>query len=135
MRKVHNGKGRGARLEAGFTLLEVLAAVVIIGVALTVVMVDRNESVKRVALTENYRTATMLAQQKLSEVLLGLEGGTAGEFEEYGNFSWKLLDGSEDFLQGERAGSLSAVTLTVTYPAGGDEAQVTLVAHRREGKQ
>jgi prepilin-type N-terminal cleavage/methylation domain-containing protein len=120
----------------GFTLLEVMASVVIIGVAMTVVMTDRNESVRRVAITENMRTATMLAQQKMSEIVLGTESGTSGDFEDYAGFSWEIEQSSEDMLQenGQTA-SLNGIVLVVAYPAGMGHAELKLNMHFAGGKQ
>ena len=120
--------------DAGFTLLEVMASVVIIGVAMTVIMTDRNESVRRVTVTDNMRTATMLANRKISEILLGMETGVSGDFEDCSGFDWKLVEGSQDILQGEdSSGSLQTITLTVTYPAGPSRAELTLNAYLRGG--
>ncbi len=135
MRKFQKNKLVSESSSAGFTLLEVMASVVIIGVAMTAIMVEGNESVRRVAITNNMRTATMLAQQKMAEILLGTETNTGGEFEGHEKFSWKLEEATVVVLQEEQqAPSLRAVSLTVVYPAGPDEAELTLNAHLRGGK-
>lgn len=122
--------------SGGFTLLEVMASVVIIGVAMTVIMTDRNESVRRVVVTDNMRTATMLAQQKTGEILLGLENSTGGEFEEYPGFSWSIEEASSDMMQEDsQPGTGEGITLEVTYPTGPGQAQVVLNMLRKEGKQ
>jgi prepilin-type N-terminal cleavage/methylation domain-containing protein len=116
----------------GFTLLEIMASVVIIGVAMTVLMTDRNESVKRVVVTNNMRTATMLAQQKVNEILLGLEAGVAGEFEDYPGFSWQMTEGVTELLPEDgQTGTSESISLAVTYPTGPGQAEIKLNAHRR----
>ena len=124
-----------AAKEAGFTLLEVMASVVIIGVAMTVIMTDRNDSVRRVAITDCMRTATMLAQQKVAEIILGMEANTSGEFEDYEGFSWRLEDSTTEIMQGEeQSGTLNKTSLVVTYPAGPAQAQLTLSLHQKGGQ-
>lgn len=120
----------GAGPDGGFTLLEVMASVVIIGVAMTVLMTDRNDSIRRVNVTDSMRTATMLAQQKINEIILGMEAGTGGDFEGYNGFSWTLEEEQADVLEAENQnGGLEMITVVVTYPAGPHEAQLRLSAH------
>ena len=127
--------GPGRAEEGGFTLLEVMASVVIIGVAMTVIMTDRNDSVRRVAVTDCMRTATMLAQRKAAEITLGMEANTSGEFEEYEGFSWRLEDSTTEIMQGEQpSGSLTRTSLVVTYPAGPARAEVSLSLHMKGGQ-
>jgi prepilin-type N-terminal cleavage/methylation domain-containing protein len=125
-----------AKSSGGFTLLEVMASVVIIGVAMTVIMADRNESVRRVIVTDNMRTATILAQQKINEIALGLETGTSGDFEEHSGFSWSTEVVAADLLsEDSQPGSGEKFILTVTYPTGSGNAQVALSMHSWGGKQ
>jgi general secretion pathway protein I len=126
-----NTEHREKRQEAGFTILEVMASVVIIGVAMTVIMTDRNETVQRVGITNNMRKATMLAQQKVSEITLGLEADSSGSFEEHEAYSWKVVEETGDVLEGDNpAGSAEMIAVTVTYPSGSGRGEVTLTARR-----
>ncbi len=122
------------RLDSGFTLLEVMASVVIIGVAMAVIMTDKNETVQRVGITNNMRKATMLAQQKISEITLGLETAVSGTFESHEAYSWKVVEETGDVLEGESpAGSTEMIAVTVTYPSGSGRGEVTLTARRSGG--
>ncbi len=112
-----------------------MASVVIIGVAMTVIMTDRNDSVRRVAVTDCMRTATMLAQQKMAEIVLGMEAGASGDFEGYKGFSWRLEDTTTQVMQGEeQSGTLDKTSLIVTYPAGPAQRELTLSVHLRGGQ-
>jgi hypothetical protein len=111
-----------------------MASVVIIGVAMAVIMTDKNETVQRVGITSNMRKATMLAQQKINEITLGLETGVSGTFEEHEAYSWKVVEETGDVLEGEeQAGSAEMIAVTVTYPSGSGQGEVTLTARRSGG--
>jgi len=73
--------------RAGFTLLEVLVATVIMGVAVTALIIGLSQSVKNATRLADYDRAVMLARTKMSDLLLDvnlpfdgdLEGGFARE--------------------------------------------------------
>ncbi len=73
---------RSAR--AGFTLLEVLVATVIMGVAVTALIVGLSQSVKNAARLADYDRAVMLARTKMIDLLLDVnlpfEGSVTGGF-------------------------------------------------------
>jgi len=120
--------------DGGFTLLEVMASVVIVGVAMAVIMTDRNETVQRVGITNNMRKATMLAQQKMSEIILGLETGSGGTFEDREAYSWRIVEQAGDGLdETGTAGSAQMIAVSVTYPRGKGQGEVTLSARRTGG--
>jgi general secretion pathway protein I len=56
--------------RAGFTLLEVLVATVIMGVAVTGLIVGLSQSVKNASRLSEYDRAAMLARTKMSDLLL-----------------------------------------------------------------
>jgi len=77
----------------GFTLLEVLVAVAILGSALAVLLSAVNRNLIIASDSKNLAIAGMLAQKKLSEI--ELEGfpeprREQGEFEEAPGFTWQL---------------------------------------------
>ncbi len=70
--------------RAGFTLLEVLVATVIMGVAVTGLIVGLTQSVKNATRLGDYDRAAMLARTQMNELLLDVnlpfEGGIKGDF-------------------------------------------------------
>lgn len=82
-----------------FTLLEVVIALAILAVGLTVLVSSQSQAVVMAAETENIRLATLLAQEKMNEALLTVEtdGFVEGQdIEEEGDFS----DFSEEDFRG-----------------------------------
>ena len=104
---------------SGFTLLEVLAAVLIVGTALSVLVLERNRTVSRVGDTDRLRLATLLAQDKMGELILGEETGGSGSFENYEAFTWEVVEGSETFGDGDTVVTLRVYELTVRSSVGG----------------
>lgn len=79
--------------DPGFTLLEVLVAVVIFGSTLAVLLGSVNKNLILVSDSKNLSIARMLAQNKITEIeLQGYPslGNEEGEFEEYPGFKWYL---------------------------------------------
>lgn len=79
--------------RSGFTLLEVLIAVVILGSSLAVLLSSVNRNLILASDSKNLSIARMLAQNRMSEI--ELEGYPEiteedGEFEEYPGFKWYL---------------------------------------------
>jgi general secretion pathway protein I len=79
--------------NSGFTLLEVLIAVVILGSTLAVLLSSVNRNLILASDSKNLSIARMLAQNKMSEI--ELEGypdlkEEEGEFKEYPEFKWYL---------------------------------------------
>ena len=117
-------KARSTR--GGFTLLEVLAAVVIVGVALSVLALERNRTVDRVGKTDRLRLATVLAQNKLHELLFEEETAGSGTFEDHEGFAWEVVEGTQEFGDGDQQVTLAVYELTVRYDD--DQGTVTLSA-------
>jgi prepilin-type N-terminal cleavage/methylation domain-containing protein len=119
-------------MRRAFTLLEVLATVAIMGIALTVLLVERNASVRRTSRTNDRRLALCLAQAKLNEILQGTETAAGGVFEEYPSFRWAAEEGVEIVVrEGRGEANLRQVKVTVTFPLGGTEDKVSLVGDAR----
>ncbi|HSG30224.1 MAG TPA: type II secretion system protein [Thermodesulfobacteriota bacterium] len=79
--------------QSGFTLLEVLVAVVILGSSLAVLLGTVNRNLVLTSDSKSLSIARMLAQDKISEV--ELEGypenkNEEGEFEDFPDFKWYL---------------------------------------------
>jgi general secretion pathway protein I len=87
------GSKQTPKAPLGFTLLEVLVAVAILGSALAVLLSAVNRNLIIASDSKNLAIAGMLAQKKLSEI--ELEGfpeprREQGEFEEAPGFTWQL---------------------------------------------
>lgn len=79
--------------KSGFTLLEVLVAVVILGSTLAVLLGTVNRNLVLASDSKNLSIARMLAQNKISEVeLAGYPSDTneEGEYEDFPGFKWYL---------------------------------------------
>ena len=124
--------GRGAR--AGFTLLEVLVASVILATAIVGAMGAFTASSRTLGLAQFNATVTQLAQGKLAEVRTLDElplGESEGDFgEEYPGFTWQMsvqeiTDLPVTEQSGEALEGLFEIDLTVIGRALGRERQVS----------
>ena len=81
---------------AGFTLIEVLVALVLLSVGLTTVIELFSGSLSLVRSSRIYTTATFLANQKMGEALVSEEAlSQSGNFDyPYDNFSYNVDSGS-----------------------------------------
>jgi len=77
--------------QHGFTLLEILLAISILGVALTVIMQQFSAGLRIGQASKTYTTATAYAKQKLEEFQLVEkmeEGEEVGDFDD--GYTWKV---------------------------------------------
>ncbi len=118
------------RRQAGFTLLEVIIALAILGVAFALSMELLAAGVRSAKASENYTQAVLLARQKLAEVAAtpNLEGSAdTGEFG--GGFRWSSkiqpLPQEEDL-----PARLFQVRVRVTWPGRQGEKALDLYALR-----
>lgn len=81
--------------RAGFSLLEVLVATVVMGIAVTGLIVGLSQSVRNAARLTDYDRAAMVARTKMNDLLLDVslpfEGAVSGAF-------------GDDVWPGERSG-------------------------------
>lgn len=95
----HGGEGPASHSSgfrtAGFTLLEVMVAVAILGIAMTTIHYGQAQSLRAQARTQNVTLATMKAMEKMDEVL------TVGRFElpAIGDSEEGVFDPPYDFLR------------------------------------
>jgi len=86
--------------EEGFTLLEVMAAVVILSVALLALLQANNQSILLKGRAQNVTTSTLLAREKLSEIMLdpdALEESQNGDFGDgFPNWHWEVTTEDEE---------------------------------------
>jgi general secretion pathway protein I len=87
--------------QRGFTLLEILLAISLLGIGLTVIMQQFSAGLRIASTSRDYTTATIYAKQKIEEFLVEEE---MGEKEESGSFEdgyyWKVsITPYEDYLE------------------------------------
>ncbi len=96
----------------GFTLVELVVAVAILGGAFLSLLYLRSSAVARSTEYNRERLIQRLAQEKLDEVIYELEDDKDGAFEEQPQWTWRV-DVQTISTEGE---SLLECTITVTYP-------------------
>jgi general secretion pathway protein I len=114
-------------IPSGFTLLEVLVAVAILGAALTVLIGSVNKNLMLASQSKDLVIAGALAQRKLSEIeLQGFpeEGEKSGEFEESPGYVW-YMSVTPLGLPGLNT-EIRMVRLLITWDEGKKDFEVTL---------
>lgn len=120
----------------GFTLLEVMVAVAILGMVLVTLLGVKNRSMQDVMLADRITTATMLATRKMNETLVPLgRGGTVvqkedeGEFpeEEFKDYAWKQ---SISLLQPLEQVTVTEVLVAVLWKEGERQEMVELKSYQ-----
>lgn len=117
------------RKQHGFTLVEALAALMLVAIILPFVIRAIGVSARNAAYSDREATAVMLAQSQLDEILITDAwqfGDTEGVFEDhYGKdakrYTWDLA--VEDW----QSTDFNELTLSVRWLRGGDEQSVQLV--------
>jgi general secretion pathway protein I len=119
------------RREAGFTLLEVIVALAILGVAFALAMELLANGVRSAKASDDYTQAVLLARQKIAEISVTSslkESADQGEFE--GGFRWaseiQPLPQEEDDLPAQ----LYQVRVRVTWPGRRREKSLDLYTLR-----
>ena len=105
---------RQSNEQRGFTLLELVLAVAILGGSLLTLLFLRTSAVERAAAYNRDREIQRLAQEKLDEVVFELEEEVEGNFEEQLHPDWfwsvEVVSLSQDGPE------LLECQITVTYP-------------------
>ncbi|MEE8220041.1 MAG: prepilin-type N-terminal cleavage/methylation domain-containing protein [bacterium] len=119
-----------SRGEAGFTLMEVLVAITILGMSLILIFAILSQSLTALHVDRAYSTAVILAKSKMDEVDLleelaeGEEGGSSP-----GGYRWsrEITEtlGQPEGLD-ERLTRLFRVRVVVSWPEGSPQRRVTL---------
>lgn len=75
----------------GFSLIEVMVALAILALAVSALLIVRNNAIKEAIKTSELRKIAILVQQKMGELVVGLEKGSSGTFVEegYRNYLWQ----------------------------------------------
>jgi len=128
-------KSTSGRARAGFTLLEVLVATVIMGIAVTGLIVGLSQSVKNASRLSDYDRAAMLARTKMNDLLLDadlpLDGAVEGQFDKSSGWRAVLKPFEQPALAGPGATILQQVALEIWWqPATGTRRTMQLAGYR-----
>jgi len=108
--------------RAGFTLMEVLAALLLIGIVLPVAMEGITRSVEAGSSAKRRAEAATLAEGKLNEVIILGSANLIDESGEFGpewpGYMYAVTSQTQDYND---ALGLIEVTVTVTWPERGDQ--------------
>lgn len=103
------------RMKSGFTLIEILAALSILAIAVSSLVIVRNNSIDVASEAIQVRICKMLAEQKMGELMAKIEKRRAGKFadKKYSAYTWKTK------------------SKKITETATGEDGQVTQVELKR----
>jgi len=119
------------RREAGFTLLEVVIAIAILGVTFAFTMELLASGVRSVKASEEYIQAALLARQKMAEVVMTSSlDGTADGGELGGGFRWVSEIQPLPQEEEELPARLYQVWVRVTWPGRRGEKSLDLYTMR-----
>ena len=109
-----------SKIQAGFTLLEVMVAVAIIAISFVSLLGSQSQSISIADISRFETTAAMLAREKLTELQLAgfdeLSSGSGRFEDEFADYSWQteVRELSADEIDIENTdGMLKLVTLEV----------------------
>ena len=111
-------------MNRGFTLLEVLVTLVILGTVLAVVAQGFTWGGRATGEAAQESLADMLADMKISELETGevsLMQGDSGDFEEYENFRYEIETDADEENEG-----LYSVSVSIFYKEGEEERSYVL---------
>jgi general secretion pathway protein I len=116
------------RNEMGFTLLEVMVAVAILGFVLVSLLGLNNRSMQDVMLAERMTTATLLAKDRMvqalsTRVLIPVEEEGEFEEEEFKGYTWKKV------IAPTPIATIMEVRVAVLWKEGEREEMVELVSY------
>lgn len=124
---------RPTHRRGAFTFVEILAALVFLGILMPAVITGLTLSSRASIAAERTATATQLAENQLAQAMLDgswQTGGTKGDFgPDWKDFRWELTRG--DWA----ADSMSELTLTVRFSVQGRDQSVRLTTLASENAQ
>ena len=103
------------RGERGFTLIEVMVALMIVATTCAALQGISSASMRAAFETNHIRVAKMLLRAKAEEIAAGVETGQGGTFEEQGfrGYAWVA---QEQQLQAGQEESVRAIQVVLNYP-------------------
>ncbi|MFV0478779.1 MAG: type II secretion system protein [Parahaliea sp.] len=120
-------KPRSARQQRGFSLLEMLVAISILGLSLGVLYQAVGGATRNVRTDERYAYAVELARSLIADSVQVPVGGRSLSGETEGGFRWQAqtrpLELSDSLLQ---KGQLQAIEVVVSWRDGNRDRQVVL---------
>jgi general secretion pathway protein I len=124
---IRNSELKTKHPHSGFTLLEVMVAVAILGFVLVSLLGLKNRSMQDVMLAERMTTATLLAKsrmvQTLSRTLIPAEEEGEFEEEEFKGYTWKKV------IAPTPIATIMEVRVAVLWKEGEREEMVELVSY------
>jgi type II secretion system protein I len=120
--------------EAGFTLVEVMVALLIVATSIAALQAISNATLRSAVETNSLRIAKMLLRGKAEEVAAGVETGSGGSFDDQG-FAGYTWDVAQATLQAGEEETVVQVTVSVHYPTlrGEDAATVATAEGTEDG--
>ncbi len=118
----------GRRGRAGFTFVEVLAAMLFLAIVVPAIVTALTLSNRASEMTDRGTTAGLLAENKLNEMLIGNAwqgtanaGGDCGA--DFPGYRWQL---TQEQWTGDGASALTQLKVEVFFPTQGSEHSVAL---------
>lgn len=102
------------RRNGGFTLIELVIAVGLIGGAFLTMLELRTSAIDRAFRFNRLRVVQRVAQEKLDEVVFGIEENTLGEIEDRTDWEWEAQIYS--IAESDSLSPLLECNLTLRYP-------------------
>jgi general secretion pathway protein I len=118
-------RSRAQNLDTGFTLLEVIIAVAIIGSSLAILLGAVNKNLILASESKNLSIASFLAQRRLSEIEIeGYPelGDQSGTFQDHPDFNW--YESVQPYNIQQLSIEIRIVILTITWDQGNKEFSV-----------
>ncbi len=123
-------KKRRTSTNNGFTLLEVMIALSIVGISLVVILGLAQRSILVNSRLQQMTRATLLAKQKMAEIENGISSGldqNKGEFKDPNqNFSWRSITTPTPII------GINQIDLSVIWGDEQDNELVTLTSFIKE---
>ncbi|MEX2665946.1 type II secretion system protein [Candidatus Uabimicrobium amorphum] len=132
--------------KSGFTLLEVMVALAILSIAVSTLLVIRNEAVEESIKAVQFRQLQNLLEQKMTEVISGVERRRGGDFRKEGfeYYEWdvkkrqKVLSTKSPETQKEFSVKINEITVSVYHTENEEEKyvlQAEILAERPDNEE